>query len=456
VTGRRRFSLRLRITAGALALVAGALCGAGLLVIGVVQREMTEQIDTALRADADFTDRLITSGSGLPTAEGPTDLYVQFVGPDGRVMGAGTAATGRPPFASPSGGATTIVDGVDGQLGNLRVLSAPVPNNPKLTLVLARSSSDVDAVRDTLVRLLAVLVVAGSALLGCVVWFVVGRSLRPVEQMRRTVDALDDRDLQTRIESPRTGDELERLADTLNDLLARLEQAVEREHQFVADASHELRTPIAGLRAVLETEAADPSLVVLTRADALVRLDQLRDLVEELLALERADALAPSSQAVDLDELVLGQARQLARSTTLRIDTSRVSGGQVAGRDTDLARVVENLSANAARYARSTVTLEVHQVGDTVEFVVADDGPGIDPADRARIFERFATLDDARGPQRRGAGLGLSIVAVIVARHGGAVAVEDNPGGGARFVVRLPAFVPPTPAPAPPRPVGAS
>jgi signal transduction histidine kinase len=467
----RRRSLRLRITAGALALVAGLLCGAGLLVIAAVQREMTGQIDAALRADADFTQRLLISGSGLPTAEGPTDLYVQFVGPDGRVMGAGTAAAGRPALASPNAGATTIVDATDEQLGDLRVLSTPVPNNPKVTLVLARSSSTVTAVHDTLVRLLAGLIVVGSVLLGCLVWFVVGRALRPVDEMRRTVDALDDRDLQTRIDSPRTGDELERLADTLNDLLSRLEQAVDREHQFIADASHELRTPIAGLRAVLETEAADPSLVVLTRADALARLDQLRDLVEQLLALERTDAQEPSHHPVDLDELVLGQARQLARTTTLRIDTSRVSGGQVAGRDTDLARVVENLATNAARYARSTVALSVAQAGETVEFVVADDGPGIDVADRARIFERFATLDDARGPKateaggeasdstnptnsnnssdraanEHGAGLGLSIVAAIVARHGGRVDVEDNPGGGARFVVRLPAFVPAAP-----------
>jgi signal transduction histidine kinase len=441
---RRRLSLRLRITAGALVIVVSLLGGAGLLVIRVVEQEMTAQIDTALRADADFTRRLITSGSGLPMSEGPTDLYVQFVSADGRVLGAGTAATGRPPLGHPAAdGATTVGATTDDRLGDLRVLTTTVPNNPQVTLVLARSSANVAAVRDTLRRLLTALVVAGSALLAIVVWFVVGRSLRPVEEMRRTVAAIGDRDLHARLVPPRTGDELEALADTLNELLARLDRAIEREHQFVADASHELRSPLAGMRALLETEAADPSLVVLTRADALARLDQLSTLVEQLLVLERSDAVdGPGEHPVDLDELVLGQARQLARTTRLRIDTSQVSGGQVAGRDTDLARMVENLATNAARYAASTVMFAVRPTGDAVEVVVADDGPGIAEGDRVRVFERFATLDDARGPGRAGAGLGLSIVAAIVANHGGTVTVGETQGGGARFVVQLPAFVP--------------
>jgi signal transduction histidine kinase len=440
-------SLRVRITAGALAVVVGALTVAGLVVIGVIQHEMTGQIDAGLRADADFTGRMITSGSGLPVGEGPTDLYVQFVDRSGTVAGSGTAAIGRPALSVPGQVDDTIVTVDDAELGELRVLSTAVPDNPQLTLVLARSAQDVVAVRETLLWLLALLVLAGSFLLSVLVWLVVGRALRPVEQMRRVVGHLDDADLRTRVARPGTGDELDRLAGTLNDLLDRLEVAVEREHRFVADASHDLRTPIAAMRALLETEAADPTLTVLTRADALARLDQLQVLVDQLLALAGADGAAPPpSLPVDLDELVLGQARQLARHSHLRVDTSRVSGGQVAGRDTDLVRVVENLATNASRYAATTVSFTVHQFGDTVELIVDDDGPGIAPADRGRVFERFHTLDDARTQVGTGAGLGLAIVDAIVAAHGGTIRVGDAPGGGARFEVHLPAFQPAPPA----------
>lgn len=439
----RRLSLRTRITAGALVVVVGALSVAGLVVIGVIEQEMTGQIDAALRADADFTERMITRGSGLPMGEGPTDLYVQFVDETGKVAGAGTAAIGRPALMAPGQPDGTIVTVTDPELGDLRVLATGVPSNSKLTLVLARSSQDVGAMHATLVRVLTGLIVVGSCLLSLLVWFVVGWSLRPVEQMRSTVEGLDDRDLRTRLVLPGTGDELDRLASTLNDLLTRLEVAVEREHQFVADASHDLRTPIAAMRALLETEAADPSLVVLTRADALAQLDQLRVLVDQLVTLARADAAdPPPAMPVDLDELVLGEARQLARGTRLHVDTSRVSGGQVAGRDTDLGRLVENLATNASRYATTTVSFTVHQFGDTVELIVDDDGPGIDPADRDRIFERFHTLDDARTQVGSGAGLGLAIVAAIVAAHHGTIRVGDAPGGGARLEVHLPAFQP--------------
>jgi signal transduction histidine kinase len=437
----------------ALVVVVALLCGAGLLVIGVVRAQMTEQIDTALRADADFTQRMMTSGSGLPMGQGPTDLYVQFIAEDGRVVAAGTAAQGLPPLAAPTTSkAPRIVAGKATGVGPVRVLSEPVQPNPKLTLVLARSSQAVIDVRETLLRLLLLVVVIGSALLGALIWWVVGRALRPVDAMRIRVDNLDDQDLAARLDPPGTGDELDRLANTLNDLLERLERAVAREHRFVADASHELRTPITAVRALLETEAGDPGLVVLTRADALARMNQLQDLVDQLLVLARVDAGdAPPDAAVDLDELVLGQARQLRRSTHLHISTGRVSGGQVAGRDTDLGRLVENLASNASRYARSAIAFTVHQFGDTVELLVDDDGPGIPASDRARVFERFNTLDSARSHTGAGAGLGLSIASAIVAAHRGTIRVGDAPGGGARFEVRLPAYEP-EPAPHAPGP----
>ncbi len=399
---RWRPSVRLRITAGALVVVVAAFVGGGILLLGVLEREMTAQIDASLRADADFTNRTLTSGGALPTGEGPTDLYVQFLTPEGVVAGASTSAKGLPALArpvgagAPSSARAAVAATNDPALGPMRVLAEPAPTNPAVTLVFARSSASVAEVRSSLTGLLLVLGAAGVALLGTVIWVVVGRALRPVDVMRRTVDAISEDDLHRRVAAPGTRDELDRLAATLNELLDRVDGAVTRERRFVADASHELRSPIAGMRALLETESADPASVVEVRAEALARLGQLQDLVDALLVLAKVDETgddAPGSP-VDLDELVLGQARQLERTTNLHIDTSRVSGGQVRGRDTDLGRVVENLATNAARYARTTVAFSVSQRDDLVEFTVSDDGPGIPTADRARIFERFGTAED--------------------------------------------------------------
>jgi signal transduction histidine kinase len=440
-------SLRLRITAGALAVVVAVSCAGGLLLIRVVEREMLAQVDATLTANADYIDRSIRSGDPLPTGEGPTDLYVQFLAADGSVAGASTAAQDRPPLAEPLPGAERrIVTEHDDALGPLRVLVQPAPTDATTTLAVARSARSVGDVRSLLMRMLVVTVAVAGILIGVLVWVVVGRALRPVEAMRKAVHTISERDLQRRIDRPGTGDELERLADTLNDLLDRLDRAVTRERQFVADASHELRSPIAGVRALLETEPTDPAAVVGVRAEALARLGHLQDMVEHLLVLSRNDeGCGPPKRPVDLDDLVLGQARQLTRMTNLRVDTSQVSGGQVVGRDTDLARVIENLAANAARHARTTVAFAVRQLDGVVELAVIDDGPGIAAADRGRIFERFTTLDDARSLGQGGTGLGLSIASAIVAAHHGTIRADDAPGAGARFVVRLPAEAPEVP-----------
>ena len=442
-TGRRRLSLRVRITAGAVLVVLLAVAGAGLAVIRVLEREMVAQIDTSLTSTADYIDRALTSGEGLPTQEGPDDLYIQFLSPSGRVLGASDAAAGAPALGpSLGGGAEAGIASADhSPYGPLRVLTQPSPTDASVTLVVAKSSGDIADVRDSLERLLLAMTVGLTLFLGIVVWVVVGRALRPVDAMARAVGAVGDRELDTRVARPGTGDELDRLADTLNDLLARLDDAVTRERRFVSDASHELRTPITGLRALLETEPEDQAAVRASRAEALAAVGALQDLVDELLTLARADeqGRGPAGGPVDLDDLVLAQAAALRRTTSLRIDTTGVSGGQVRGRDTDLARVVENLAANAARYAVSTIAFSVQQEGETVRFTVTDDGPGIPEADRGRVFERFTTLDDARTGARSGTGLGLSIVAAIVGAHHGTVEAGDGDGRGACFTVRLPA-----------------
>lgn len=347
----RRMSLRVRIVAGALVVVIAGLCTAGVILVERVEREMIAEIDATLRANADFVERTLQSGEQLPMGEGPTDLYVQFIGPDGQVVGASSSAQNLAPLvASVSDGPAPAATIEHASLGDLRVLTLPLDQEPPVTLVVARSAASVREVRESLVLLLVAMVIAGSILLAALIWFAVGRALRPVERMRSTVDAMSEQSLERRVEPPGTGDELDRLADTLNSLLERLDRAVTRERQFVADASHELRTPLAAVRALLETEPVDSAGVVEGRVEALARLDQLQELVVELLILARHDEGTDSTSIgpVDLDDLVLSQARQLEGTTDLEIDVSEVSGGQVSGRDTELSRVIENLASNAA------------------------------------------------------------------------------------------------------------
>ncbi|MCB0978223.1 MAG: HAMP domain-containing histidine kinase [Acidimicrobiales bacterium] len=441
---RRRWSLRLRITAGALVVVIAGLTVAGLLVTRVVTDAMTEQIDHALVADADYAQRSTTSGRVIPPAQGPNGLYVQLVDLSTvQAVGFGSKTKDRPPLMRVDQRVGTIATVDDPVLGPVRSIVVAGPTGSKTVLVLARSSGDVRAVATRLKSLVVVLILVGSALLGLVIWWVVGRSLRPVEQMRRQVDGLQDRDLTNRIALPGTRDELDRLAVTLNELLGRLQAAIDRERRFVADASHDLRTPVAAMKVLLETGDDEPGDASFIRAETLARVEELQELIDRLLELSASDRAAETARdPVDLDDIVLAQAARLARSDRLHVDTSAVSGGQVAGNLTDLGRVVANLAANAARYAATTVRFVVRTRGEIVELVVEDDGPGIPLSDRERIFERFATLDDARNRQHSGAGLGLSITAGLVALHRGRITVDDVPGGGARFTVTFPAFMP--------------
>jgi signal transduction histidine kinase len=324
-------------------------------------------------------------------------------------------------------------------IGILRVLVQSMPGRAGVTIVVAQSAAPVTALHRSLIRVLVAVIVAGTLLLGVLLWLVVSRSLRTVEAMRRTALDLSVHALDRRLATNGSGDEFDRLATTLNDLLDRLQQAIDRERRFVADASHELRTPIAGVRALLETDPVNRDALERSRSEALGRLGDLERLVEELLVLARTDAPKSVRRLVDLDDLVLGVARQLAGDGRVVVETSAVSAGQVVGCDAELHRLVENLATNAVRHARSTVRFALRQEDDIVELNVSDDGPGIPAAERDRVFERFAMLDDARASDGKRFGLGLAIAATIVAGHGGTIRIGEAPHGGARLVVCLPA-----------------
>jgi signal transduction histidine kinase len=273
---------------------------------------------------------------------------------------------------------------------------------------------------------------AVALLIGVVAWLAVRRSLRPVEAIRGEVAEIGAHDLGRRVPDPRTGDEIARLAGTMNTMLARLDEAVTRQSRFTSDASHELRTPLASLRTQLEVLLAHPDRLDWRHAceNALLDVTRLQDLVADLVLLGKLDHAGPDR----LEPVALSEVVDAVVAGRSGIDVEVSGTPSVRGHRSRLERVVRNLVDNAQRHAVSRVAVTVSAVDGQAVLTVEDDGPGIPEADRERVFDRFVRLDDARDRDEGGSGLGLAIVADIARAHGGTAAV----GGRSRFVVRLP------------------
>jgi signal transduction histidine kinase len=222
-------------------------------------------------------------------------------------------------------------------------------------------------------------------------------------------------------------------------MLDRLEDASRRQRAFVADASHDLQSPLAAIRAEVETQlAGEVSSEAAPARRILAETSQMEALVQNLLYLARIDdgVVSPRSP-VDLDDVVLEEVSRLKDATSIRLSADAVSGGPVLGNRADLGRAVRNVLENAVRHARSSVDLRLSAVDGVVRLDIADDGPGVAPSDRGRIFDRFYKADAARHRGVGGSGLGLPIARAIVEAHGGVLELADGEGG-ARFVLQLP------------------
>ncbi|MEV6179817.1 HAMP domain-containing sensor histidine kinase [Streptomyces sp. NPDC052016] len=323
---------------------------------------------------------------------------------------------------------------IDGETADYRFASVPVETEDRGTLTVhagAPLSTERSAVRTALTVMLIGFPLL-LAVVAAVTWLVTRRALRPVEGIRREMAAITaSADLARRVPEPDTHDEVARLARTTNETLTALETAVERQRRFVADASHELRSPIASLRTQLEVGAAHPEL--LDVAGAVEDTVRLQHLAADLLLLARLDAgERPADARVDLAALAREEA---AGRASVTVDAESV---EVAGSRGQLGRVLANLLDNAQRHARSAVTVAVRREGERAVVEVADDGDGVPEADRERVFERFVRLDAARSRDEGGAGLGLAIARDVAVRHGGTLTVGETPAGGALFELRLP------------------
>jgi signal transduction histidine kinase len=466
---RRLFgSVRARATLGATLVVAVALVAAGAAVLLSLRSNLMGEAGTQAERSARAVASELAAGtpydklSGLDGDDGPVqvlDERKRLVAASEdleRISGTDSDQVKPRPVATPSGdgdddsddtgealepgeisGESLFTNGsatIDGEAQDYRFAAVEVETHDRGHLKVyagAPLAAEHGAVRTAL----TVMLIGFPLLLGvvaAVTWLVTRRALRPVEGIRREMAAItQSEDLARRVPEPDTHDEIARLASTTNETLAALETSVERQRRFVADASHELRSPIASLRTQLEVAAAHPELLDLDGAvEDTVRLQRL---AADLLLLARLDAgERPNDAKVDL----AGLAREEAEGRTgVTVDAEPV---EVAGSRGQLGRVLANLLDNAQRHARSAVTVRVRREGDRAVVGVADDGDGVPDGDRERIFERFVRLDAARSRDDGGAGLGLAIARDVAVRHGGTLTAGRGPAGGALFELRLP------------------
>lgn len=458
-TTRRRWpvprSLRARITLVATVgvLLALAVASAALVsgirgsLVGQTQEAAEHQVGLVARELA--ADRL-PDPSQLAGTNPPVAVLVR--GPDGILAGTQAQALFlRAPVTDilrrldtleRRAGDELVAATIDDLVVARRAVNRP---DGEYTVVAISPLADVSRSIDTVGRALMIATPVMTALVGLLCWHVVGRALRPVEVLRRRADDISHTNLGERLPVAATGDEIERLSVTLNDMLGRLAGALRRQREFVSDTAHELRTPLATMRTELEVALAHLGAGGwrATAEQLLVDQGRLEKLAHDLLMLARLDeGVGLRSDALRLDEVVAGE------TTALPDDAVRLQPLVVHGDHDALAGAVRNLVDNACRHTAERVEVSVH--GDDGHAVVRvdDDGPGVPADQRARIFERFARVDAARARSDGGTGIGLAIVRSVAEAHDGAITVGDAPSGGARFELRLPpAARPPAPGP---------
>jgi heavy metal sensor kinase len=459
-------SFRLRLTLWYTVLVGLVLAGFAILVYVVVARQLENQVDLDLQRRALNASRTLRAVSrdwptirsrpvDLPaTALTDTGLFVQVVGPNGEVR---TSSPNLPePLPVSPDSLRQALEGQEThetlpfQGGRIELYAAPLLVDGDVVGVLQVAaplgSLELSLTQLRLVLGGVVLVAVGlAALLGS---FLAKKAMRPVDQLTQTAHAIGhSTDLSRRLPGPDQHDELGRLAATFNEMLGQLDQAFNTQRRFLADASHELRSPLAAIRtnveALLRGVDDDPAERNATLRAIARETDRMGRLVADLLALAHADAGQPlERRAVALDSLLLDVYQQQRRlAGPVRLELGELEQVQVEGDPDRLKQLLLNLVDNALRYTQpgGTVVLDLVRQGDQAALRVRDNGPGIPAEHLPRIFERFYRVDRTRTRQGGGTGLGLAICKWVAEAHGGRIEVESEPGQGSTFTVLLPA-----------------
>lgn len=440
-----RLSLRVRLVALATAVVVAVLVVGGLVMGAVLQRSWAGDLAEAAAVRSQDLATVVARGElPEPVSVGEADEALVQVVVDGRVVGGSAGGSTLPALdlPPPRAGATTATRVEELPFDDdAFVVAGTTTADGTTTVWVATSLEDVEEAvgRAGGSALLALPLVV--ALLMATLWVLVGRTLAPVEAIRTEAEAISGTALDRRVPEPTRRDEIGRLARTLNGMLSRLQDASRRQRQFVSDAAHELRTPVATVRVRVETALAarrDPDWP-LVAGDVLAETRRMERLIEQLLLLARVDAgkLQVTGAAVDLDEVVDRVADRSRTHDGPQLDLSGVRPAQVLGDDVLLEQVVHNLVDNARTHARSRVAVRLEAVDGVAVLHVEDDGPGIPAEQRTEVLRRFVRLDASRA-RPGGAGLGLAIVRDIVAAHGGTLVVGTSTLGGASLRVELP------------------
>jgi signal transduction histidine kinase len=440
-------SARSAFVAATVVFVALGIAGAGLAAI--LYRTMLSGIDSAA-ADrvSDVAEQVVSRGAaGVDPVLLQTDqriVAVQVIRRDGTVVLRSPSAPDTPLVAM-----NQLGDGLrigmpeqSSPFGRIR-FSAETVDGPdaRYTVLVGEGSATIASTVWTVVIALAIAAPVVIAVSAAATYVLVRRSMRSVDDIRSRVADITTSDLAERIPVPGSRDEIAALAVTMNEMLARIEAGHDAQRRFVGDASHELRSPLTTIISAVEVAVTHPEVLTGELATTTLMPEALRmkTLIDDLLLLARADerGLDMAREDVDLDDLAGAELARLRREFDLEVSAD-VQPARVTGDPAALSRVLRNLLDNAARHAVSQVSLCVRQVDDAVLLEVGDDGPGIAPADRHRVFDRFVRLDQDRSRSGGGTGLGLAIVREIVAAHGGRVTIGDGIGSGTTVSVQLP------------------
>jgi signal transduction histidine kinase len=457
----RRRGLRARVTLIAALGLLVALVAGDLLLLNTLRLSLTRSVDDTARSGATEVAALLNADrlpDPVPVAAGT--VSIQVLGPSGRIINVSADADRLVPMVPPSqaaaladGDSATLVHGAPFDMPPLLRVAVVRADGGDLVIAAVPYSSAADSLQVVAHGLIFGTPVLFIVFVGAT-WLAVGSTLRPIDRIRRGAARVTGTGVPADLPVPEARDEVRSLALTLNDMLSRLSSAQQRQRSLVSDTAHELRSPIASIRAQLEVALDHPAGQdwASTARDVLADTLRLSRLTEDLLLLARLDEQADQGDMGRHGEPL--ELRELARAVVARYGDSPVSvtavtteadgTALVAGNRDRLDRMLVNLIDNAIRYAKSSVTVSVSQSDSWVELAVADDGPGIPEADRERAFDRFARLDDARtrcDDDAGGAGLGLAIVRATAQSHAGTAHLESAPDGasGLRAVVRLPA-----------------
>jgi two-component system OmpR family sensor kinase len=460
------FPLRARLTISYALLLAAILVVVGAFLLVRLRADLVGGIDDSLETRAaqitlglqngcegEFTDVSAASLRGLPQGESGA----QLLSPNGAVLESSGDPIAATPLLTPaqlrSVGSgqrlqTTITRGPDSE--SFRALAISLPTGCRAAVVVATSLDEVERSAQRLLILMEIGIPVAVATAAAGGWWLAGVALRPVSRMTEKAAAIGPDRLEDRIDVPRTNDEIQRLATTLNGMLDRVAAGVQEKRRFVADASHELRTPLAIMRSELDVSLRSDDLSPSARevlSSSVEEVDRMSATVENLLLLARMDegGMSLDRRRVDLHEIaaeIVEQMRPLSQNDDVSLDLEGPSVTVPADRER-VEQVLTNLVGNAIRYSGNggNVRVTTWRNGREAGVSVSDAGPGIPDAMRRRIFERFVRVDAARGSDRGGAGLGLAISKEIVDAHGGRIWIEPQDGRGSTFVIALPTRV---------------